>query len=748
MKPCRQMPDLLPAVSGRLTRISIPMLLAALLSGVAFAQKPVAPSANTSAKDPQSPANIGRTEVVQYLDAIAAKDTAARRATIDAITTREAAQQRQAEVRRKILDLLGRLPERTPLNAKTLGVTRADGFRIEKVLFDSQPGFHVTALLYVPDTSIPARRFPAILMAPGHSPAGKAGDYFTAATLARNGFVVLSYDPLGQGERLQYPDPNHPGASLASRPTGEHGEAGLQPTLIGDAVARYFVWDAMRAIDYLAQRPEVDPRRIGAFGCSGGGAMTALTAGLDPRVAVAGVACYNTSFDALLASIGPQDGEQSIPGFIASGLDFPDWIELMAPKPYAAIATYSDMFPFSGALTTVSEARRFYSLFDKSALGAPSTSGHPADPLTLTTPALNADTPNTVPLNAPLQFITGPGHHGALAPIMSNIVGFFLRNLQPGSDASHPFLLPPPVRGAPNGLPSGALQVTPTGQVSTSYPGAVTVFSLNKQRAEEIISHGGPGPKGQSLALAVRKVTGAVAIPSSTTQNSELLHASSGPIVLSSEGPVHLRGVISVPHSPGRHPAVLMLVPASILGDDAIARDNKAKFDSLAAAGNLVLAITPSPAPPGNDDMKSPILGPFYLLSLRAELVRRTLLGLRVDDVIHTIDYLAARPDVDPSQITAFGSGHMGLVLLHTAILDSRLKHITITHTLSSYRSLIEAPLPIGAPEDILPGVLRVYDIPDLVRALHPRLTETDPLQGTDDLSQDSTPLNSLGPPK
>src|SRR5436305_188314 len=84
----------------------------------------------------------------------------------------------------------------------------------------------------------------------------------------------------GQGERLQYPDPAKPGASLATRPTGEHGEAGLQPTLIGDAVARYFAWDGMRAVDYLQSRPEIDPQRIGAFGCSGGGAMTALLSAL------------------------------------------------------------------------------------------------------------------------------------------------------------------------------------------------------------------------------------------------------------------------------------------------------------------------------------------------------------------------------------------------------------------------------------------------------------------------------------
>jgi hypothetical protein len=88
----------------------------------------------------------------------------------------------------------------------------------------------------------------------------------------------------------------------------------------------------------------------------------------------------------------------------------------------------------------------------------------------------------------------------------------------------------------------------------------------------------------------------------------------------------------------------------------------------------------------------------------------------------------------------------MGLVLLHAAVLDPRLRHVTVDRVLSSYRSLIDAPLPTGAPEDILPGVLLQYDIPDLVHLLGARLTETNPLNGSEDLSQVSTPLSTLTP--
>jgi cephalosporin-C deacetylase-like acetyl esterase len=657
------------------------------------------------------------------------------------ITTREAAVRRQAEVRAKVLKLIGGLPERTPLNAKVLGTTQLDGFRIEKVLFESQPGFFVTALLYVPDGASEKRA--AVVMAPGHGPAGKASETSFAVAFARNGFVVLSYDPIGQGERLQYPDPEDPAKSLASRPTGEHGEAGLQPVLIGDAAARYWAWDGIRAVDYLAQRPEVNASRIGAFGCSGGGTITALTAALDQRIAATAVACYNTSFDTLLPSIGPQDAEQSTPGFIAAGLDFPDWIELVAPRPYAAVATYSDMFPFAGARVTVAEARRFYALFDPSVTGGSPGVSDGKEAAIPTGPALNTDTANKVPLSASLQFITGPGGHGALSPILGDILAFFVRNLQPEKDVAS-IKLPAANAGSLPKLPQAALQVTPTGQVRSSYPASETVSSLNRKRAQQLLSAKHPALHDAALKRAVRQAIGATAQPGSAHFDRAALQAVSGEIKLNTPAGTPLRGHIAVPTSTGKHPAVLMLVPDDIEGTGEIAKKNHERFEQLAAQGNVVLAITPRPSYPGTDDMKSPMLGPFYLLSLRAELVGKTILGLRVDDAITAMDYLAQRTDVDGSQITAEGSGHMGTVLIHAALLDTRMAHATARDVLVSYRSLVEAPMPVGAPEDIVPGVLRRYDLPEVRSALGKRLTVEGLLNGDADLSADSTPLSIL----
>lgn len=709
-------------------------------AAVTQAQGPVPPAqtALTAPQNTESSAQTGREPLNTILDGLAAKYTAKRTADVAEIRTRAQAEARQAAVRKKLLALIGELPERAPLHAQNLGETQGDGFRVRKVLFESQPNFPVTALLYIPDLPSPRGRHAAILMTPGHYPTGKANDAPMAALFARNGFIVLSYDPIGQGERLQYSDPAHPNTSLAGAATGEHGEASLQPMLVGDTFARYEIWDAMRGIDYLSSLSEVDSQHIGAFGCSGGGTVTALTGALDTRIAAIGVACYITSFDSLLPTLGPQDAEQSSPRFLSSGLDFPDLIEVAAPRRYAVISTYSDMFPFAGARQSVAEARRFYVLFDPSSAGTPTAAVTSSPPSIPVGPAMNADSNNEVSPTAALQFITGPGRHAALGPITGQILSFFIRNLEPDADADQPVLAPPP------SLPASAFQVTPTGQVATSFPNSQTVFGLNRNHASALIAAKRRALSRAELTQAIRSTTGARATPGASHPDSSPSPTTTGPFVLSTDDDINLQGDLADPGKPGRHPAVLFLVPDSIHGESAIAKENRAGFNALAADGNIVVAITPRPSPPGSDDTKAPVLGSFYLLTLRADLVGKTLLGMRVDDVIRAIDAIARRPDVDPARISAIASGHLGLVLLYAAVVDPRLSHIAIDHALTSYRSLLEAPMTIGAPEDVVPGVLLHYDIPDLVQVLGQRVTVTDPLKGTDDLSQTSTPMDSL----
>ena len=127
-------------------------------------------------------------------------------------------------------------------------------------------------------------------------------------------------------------------------------------------MARYFIWDAKRALDYLASRPEVDPARLGAVGCSGGGALTTFIGALDPRVKAVAPACYINSYRLLFAGPDP-DSEMSWPNFLASGLDMADYVELSAPTPWLILATEGDYFTPAGARLVYDEARRWFGLY-------------------------------------------------------------------------------------------------------------------------------------------------------------------------------------------------------------------------------------------------------------------------------------------------------------------------------------------------------------------------------------------------
>jgi cephalosporin-C deacetylase-like acetyl esterase len=635
-----------------------------------------------------APESNPQLEFNRYLSGIARADLAKRDATIQAIETRTQAEKRRAEVRETVLRLIDGLPAKPgPLRAQSVGTLHEDGFHVERLIYDSLPNFHVTADLYVPDNG--KGPYPAILYTPGHYPAGKLEAWLFSANMARHGVAVLAYDPIGEGERLQYFDAATE-KSLAGAPTGEHSEASVQVMLTGDHLARYFIQDAMRGIDYLRGRPDIDATRIGAIGCSGGGTVTAYLAALDPRVKVAGVACYITGFDELLSSIGPQEAEQTIPDFVADGLSFPDWIEAAAPMPYAVISTTEDMFPFAGARKSVDEARRIYGLYD--------ADDH-------------------------LQWITGPGRHGNLRPIYPQIMGFFLHWLTGSTETPTVEALPPPA--------AQDLQCTKTGQVASSLGGA-TVSSLNRAYA--------PASQPRPALMTVAQLAQFREHIASEVRTALRLDATADSVppqvrIVSDEQKTGYRvqtlrfvgttGVewpasLAIPDGEGKKPAILLLSPEPASDDD---------LGRLAKAGNIVFALQLPPGAKDAEGMKSPLLGPFYLATLRAFLVGKTLVGMRVEDVLRAADWLSTQSDVDAARMSAQGTGPMGIVLLHAAVLDPRITSVSLDRTLVSYRNAIEEPVTRDLAQSVIPGVLRHYDLDDLVMAIAPRtVVVTDPI--------------------
>ena len=271
----------------------------------------------------------------------------------------------RVELRKSVLEMIGGLPEeKTDLHATIAGTISASGFHIEKLIYQSLPGFYVTALLYVPENG--DKLHPAILVPAGHSPNGKAHYQDLCQRLALRGYLVISWDPVGQGERSQFWDSNEK-RSRYNLICGEHAVAGNLAYLAGANLARWEIWDGMRAVDYLLTRSDVDGRRISITGTSGGGFQAALLGALDERIKVVIPSCYITALpmrvENRIFADPDSDPEQDLFGLISKGVDNAGILLLMYPRPVMIATASLDFFPVGGAYKSYSEVSAFYGRF-------------------------------------------------------------------------------------------------------------------------------------------------------------------------------------------------------------------------------------------------------------------------------------------------------------------------------------------------------------------------------------------------
>lgn len=351
--------------------------------------------------------------------------------------------ERQELVGTKLKKLIGSFPEKTSLNARVTGVLKRDGYRVEKLIYESMPGYFVTAALFIPNKI--RGKAPAILNAIGHSTQSFRRDIYqhVIINLVKKGFIVLTYDQIGQGERLQYYDVATGKSSFGS--TTEHSYPGAQCFISGYSPAKYFIWDGIRGIDYLLTRKEVDPERIGMTGLSGGGTSTAYIAAIDDRILAAAPTCFITNYEYIFKSQGPQDAEQNIYHFLSEGLDHADLIELRAPKPTLIAATTRDFFSIQGSRETFREAKMVYKALGKEDF---------------------------------LQMTEADHGHGFTEKNNEATYAFFQEFLNNPGDPSDEEV---------DTIPEKELQVTETGQVFTALH-SETIFSLNKRVVEDQVA--------------------------------------------------------------------------------------------------------------------------------------------------------------------------------------------------------------------------------------------------------------------
>ncbi|MBI3208992.1 MAG: acetylxylan esterase [Candidatus Solibacter usitatus] len=269
-----------------------------------------------------------------------------RNEAIGALTSESAIRRRQSWVRETFWNLTGGMPDRTPLRIRTTGEFQRSAYRVEKLIYESQPGFHVPANLYIPKVGSPP--YPAVLFQMGHSGNGKAAGMYQKCCqgLAQLGFAVLAFDPMGQGERVYYPRSGGNATRLRSS-DDEHTTPGQQLLLVGQSATRIQTWDAIRSLDVLAAHPLIDAKRLATTGNSGGGTLSMFLAATDDRLAAVVASCPNSENFACEEFIPPgsvDDAEQNFVGSGPLGFDRWDTFYPLAPKPLLIVLSGKDFF--------------------------------------------------------------------------------------------------------------------------------------------------------------------------------------------------------------------------------------------------------------------------------------------------------------------------------------------------------------------------------------------------------------------
>ncbi len=596
-----------------------------------------------------------------------------------ALKTKADAEAYVQRVREKIRLSFGPFPEKTPLNARITGVVERDAYRVEKVIFDSRPNFPVTGNLYVPkDRKLP---LPGVVGTCGHSSNGKAYEGYQsfAQGLARMGYVVLIYDPIGQGERLQYPDDK-----LKSRigvGVREHLYAGNQQFLVGDFLGTWRAWDGVRALDYLLTRKEVDPKQLGVTGNSGGGTMTTWLCGVEHRWTMAAPSCFVTMFRRNLENELPADTEQCPPRALALGLEHEDFLAALAPQPVIILAKERDYFDVRGSEEALGRLKRLYGL-----LGAEENIG----------------------------LFVGPTHHGYSQENREAMYRWFNRATEISAARNEPEITVEK---------DETLWCTPRGQIVDLKPR--TVFSLTREKSQILAKQRGR-LSGRELADAIASV---VKLPprdgappyrilrNIRSRNYPRKHSVTYAVQTEKNIEALVYRLMDERHMsrPPRGPDRALLYVAH-LSSDAELRDEPfvaELIDQESAAAVYtcdVRGIGESQPNTCGENQFFSAYGSDYFYAIHAIMLDYPYVGQKTHDVLRVLDWLKA---VGHKQVHLAAKGWGAIPATFAAVLSDAVVQVTLKNALTSYTDIAESEdyrWPLSA---LLPDVLGRFDLTD-----------------------------------
>ncbi len=614
-----------------------------------------------------------------------------RNTTINKLSTLKDWQQRQKEIRETLLDIVGPFPEKTALNARILKTIEKEDFRVEHIVFESQPEFYVTSSLFIPNGLKINEKLPAIIFCSGHyKEAYRVKEYqHVIINLVKKGFIVFAFDPVGQGERSQYYDLKTGKSILDNSVIKEHAYISAQTFITGSSLTRYMIWDGIRAVDYLFTRKEVDNERIGIVGQSGGGFQSAYISAFDDRIYASAPGNHISNYTRILQSIGPRDGEQNLLSMFLHGIDHADFISVRAPKPVLIVTTTNDFFSIQGSRETAQEVSNIYNAYNK---------------------------------RNNLNVVEDIGGHEYTKKNRKAIYAFFQENLNNPGDS---------IDEEVEFLTEEELCVTYTGQVLTSFINSETVYSLNRMEAEKLnvklkSSREKINSYYSNLIRYAKELSGYREPGDVTTPIFTGCIQREGYLIekyfIKGEGDYPVPYLLMIPEIPNNK-AIIYLHPSGKVSEASVGGE----MECLVKQGFKVLApdiIGTGETGPGwqggsifnNDDNN----GLSYQLWYASMLIGRSIVGIRAGDVIRLARILIN--DNDKIEIYGIARKEMCPVLLHAAAFDPIISRVVLIEPYSSYRTIVMnrfySPNFIG---NTVPGALPYYDLPDLAASLTPR---------------------------
>lgn len=621
----------------------------------------------------------------QYLMRDLHRQTLERNEAFDAASqSRAAMQQYIREARQRFESIVGDLPARGDLQAQVTGRHEGPGFVVEKIVFQSAPGRYVTAHLFLPADI--KGRVPACIEMCGHGLTGKGSGSGMAIRMAVNGIAVMVVDPISQGERLQLIDKQ--GQALTRGVTTEHTLVNPAFVLLGSSLAAQEYFDNSRAIDYLLTRPEIDAKKIGAYGFSGGGTQAAYLMALDDRVQCTCVGLFFSSRERTLELIGPSDGCQQIPYESAMGIEIADMAIMAAPKPFIVLDGEYDFVDHWGALQSFKDVEKCYQVL-----------GHP---------------------ECIRQYYAQDGH-AAPADVQNEFYAWFGRWLK-GSDQA--FQPAPMWRGED-------MLCTRSGQVNLEYPDAQSTMAMTlaemdsyaPRRAAFVRQDPASVKKTLCHYLAIDEQR--PDIEAIATGRSQGRGYTDYRFQLNRPGEMPLPCVIRIPENADEQSKIQIQLceqgKAWYLGE----MDRR----DFVSNGTIVVAADLRGIGETADPYELNLLKYWnkdYRLSASALHIGRPLLGQRVADMLTLLDFCSSHEQLKGRRIEVTADGVYGPVVCHAAVLDERIARATLSRTLRSWRSYLENPMQHDMLANVLFGVLKDYDLPDLVRLSQGRITYGD----------------------